>query len=85
MLLAIDVGNTQTAAGVFQGDKLLHQWRTSTIRTATLDELAAEHDSMLRLRGASLGDVDHMVVASVVPSLTTGYRDCCATWTRPPW
>lgn len=75
MLLAIDVGNTQSVAGVFQGETLLHQWRISTIRTATLDELAAQHDAMLRLRGASLGDVEHMVVSSVVPSLTTGYRD----------
>jgi type III pantothenate kinase len=84
MLLAIDVGNTQTAAGVFQGQKLLHQWRTSTIRTATLDELAAEHDAMLRLRGASLGDVDHIVVASVVPSLTTGYRDLSQRYMDAP-
>lgn len=75
MLLAIDVGNTQTAAGVFSGDVLLHQWRLSTVRTATLDELAAQHDAMLRLRGASLADIDALVVSSVVPSLTASYRD----------
>lgn len=84
MLLAIDVGNTQTAAGVFQGETLLHQWRISTIRTATLDELAAEHDAMLRLRGASLGEVDDMVVASVVPSLTTAYRDLAHRYLDAP-
>lgn len=84
MLLAIDVGNTQTAAGIYQGDVLLHQWRTSTVRTATLDELAAEHDAMLHLRGASLADVDHMVVSSVVPSLTTGYRDLAIRYLDQP-
>lgn len=80
MLLAIDVGNTQTVAGVFHGDELLHRWRTSTVRTATLDELAAEHDAMLRLRGSSLSDVDDMVVSSVVPTLTAGYRDLAARY-----
>lgn len=75
MLLAVDVGNTQTAAGVFSDDVLLHQWRLSTVRTATLDELAAQHDAMLHLRGASLSDVDALVVSSVVPSLTASYRD----------
>lgn len=84
MLLGIDVGNTQTVAGVFHGEELLHQWRTSTVRTATLDELAAEHDAMLRLRGSSLGDVDDMVVSSVVPALTAGYRDLAARYLDRP-
>ena len=50
-LLAIDVGNSNTLAGVFQGDELLHEWRISTERSATADELAASHDQILRLRG----------------------------------
>ncbi len=75
MLLAVDVGNTQTVAGAFQNGKMLHRWRISTVRTATVDELAAQHDSMLHLRGSSLSDVASLVVSSVVPSLTAGYRD----------
>jgi type III pantothenate kinase len=74
MLLAIDVGNTQTQAGVFHGDELLHEWRISTERNATADELAADHDQILRLRGGSLGDLDEMIVASVVPTLSAAYR-----------
>ncbi len=73
-LLAVDVGNTQTLAGVYQGPTLLHEWRISTERTATADELAAAHDQILRLRGGSLDELDHMIVASVVPPLTAGYR-----------
>lgn len=84
MLLAIDVGNTQTVAGVFHGEELLHQWRTSTVRTATLDELAAQHDAMLRLRGSSLSDVADMVVSSVVPTLTAGYRDLATRYLDQP-
>ena len=63
MLLAINVGNTQTLAGVYQGDELLHEWRISTERAATADELAADHDQILRLRGGSLGALDSMVVS----------------------
>ncbi len=74
MLLAVDVGNTQTLAGVFQGDELLHEWRISTERGATADELAAHHDQILRLRGGGLDALSAMVVASVVPNLTDGYR-----------
>ena len=74
MLLAIDVGNTQTQAGVYSGEELLHEWRISTDRTATEDEIAAEHDQILRLRGGSLGELDEMIVASVVPTLSTAYR-----------
>ncbi len=73
MLLAIDVGNTQTQAGVYSGEELLHEWRISTERGATADELAADHDQILRLRGGSLGELDEMIVASVVPTLSAAY------------
>lgn len=73
MLLAIDVGNTQTQAGVYSGEELLHEWRISTERGATGDELAAHHDQILRLRGGSLGELDEMIVASVVPTLSAAY------------
>lgn len=75
MLLAVDVGNTQTMAGVFSGDELLHEWRIATDRTATADELAAHHDQILRLRGGGLEAIDAMVVCSVVPAVTSGYEE----------
>ncbi|MGD9694976.1 MAG: type III pantothenate kinase [Thermoleophilia bacterium] len=75
MLLAIDVGNTQTLSGVYHGEELLHEWRISTERSATADELAADHDQILRLRGGSLGALDAMIVSSVVPTLSSAYRD----------
>lgn len=75
MLLAIDVGNTETLAGVYHGRELLHDWRVSTNRTATVDELAAHHDQILRLRGGGLDALTHLVVGSVVPPLTSAYRE----------
>jgi type III pantothenate kinase len=84
MLLAIDVGNTHTVAGVFQGAELLHHWRVSTDRSATVDELAAAHEGILQLRGGSLTGLDHMVVASVVPTLTGGYQDLATRYLDRP-
>jgi type III pantothenate kinase len=75
MLLVVDVGNTHTAAGVYSGRDLLHEWRLSTERGATVDELAGRHDQILRLRGGSLADIEDVVVCSVVPSLTAAYAD----------
>lgn len=83
-LLAIDVGNTHTLAGVFQGDELLHEWRISTERGATPDELAASHDQILRLRGGGLDGLDAMVVSSVVPALTAGYQELGARYMDRP-
>jgi type III pantothenate kinase len=84
MLLAIDVGNTHTVAGVYQGADLLHHWRVSTDRSATVDELAATHEGILQLRGGSLTALDHMVVASVVPTLTAGYQELAARYLDRP-
>lgn len=84
MLLAIDVGNTHTVAGVYQGEELLHHWRLSTDRSATVDELASVHEGVLQLRGGSLTALHHIVVASVVPALTAGYQDLAAQYLDRP-
>ena len=39
MLLAVDVGNTQTALGLYAGDELADHWRLATERSTTADEL----------------------------------------------
>ena len=40
MLLAVDVGNTQTHLGAFDGEELVRDWRLGTVPSATADELA---------------------------------------------
>lgn len=67
MLLVIDVGNTQTVLGLFEGIDIQERWRIATVRTRTGDEYAAFLDGLFRLRGRALSDVDAVVVASVVP------------------
>lgn len=70
MLLAIDVGNTQSHIGLYSGEDLVEHWRLATDRDATGDRLAIEVAGLLGLRGLGLGDVDGAIVCSVVPVLT---------------
>jgi type III pantothenate kinase len=73
MLLAVDVGNTQTHVGLFRGDDLLQHWRFHTARTATADELALVYSALLALRDLGLGDVEATMVSCVVPALAQEY------------
>jgi type III pantothenate kinase len=74
MLLAIDVGNTQTHLGTFNGSELVEHWRFSTDREATGDQLAAVVNDLLGLSGIGFADIDAEVVSSVVPQLVPEYR-----------
>ena len=74
MLLAIDVGNTQTHLGMFRDDELVEHWRFATMRFATADELATVIASLLDLRDLRLREVDAVIVSSVVPPLAHEYE-----------
>ena len=49
MLLAVDVGNTQTHFGTLRGDELVEHWRFATVRQSTADELGSALRSLLEL------------------------------------
>lgn len=70
MLLAIDVGNTNIVYGLFDGDKLVHQFRVETSRGRTADEYAVILRQLLAMRDVKADDVKAAIVASVVPALT---------------
>lgn len=69
MLLAIDMGNTQTALGLFDNDELVHSWRMPSDRTYTKDELHLRLYGYFKKDGLSLGSVDAIAFAGVVPQL----------------
>jgi type III pantothenate kinase len=69
VLLVVDVGNTQTHFGTFDGIDLVEHWRFATVRTSTADELGAALRSLLGLRGLGFGDLTASVVSSTVPQL----------------
>src|SRR5437660_11784006 len=72
MLLAVDVGNTQTHFGVFGdgGGQVAEHWRFATVRQSTGDELGAALSNLLALRGLSFADVGGAIVSSTVPQLS---------------
>ena len=74
MLLAIDVGNTQTHVGMFRGDELVEHFRLATDREATADKIATVLANLLGLRDLGLRDVDAAIVSSVVPVLGKEYE-----------
>jgi type III pantothenate kinase len=69
MLLAVDVGNTQTHFGTFRNRELIEHWRFATVRSSTADELGAALRNLLALRGLSFADIDASIVSSTVPQL----------------
>jgi type III pantothenate kinase len=77
MLLAIDVGNTQSHVGVFDDHELIAHWRFATEANETADELAVRVSALVALGGLELGDVDGSIVSSVVPQLTPEYAAMC--------
>jgi type III pantothenate kinase len=69
VLLVVDVGNTQTHFGTFEGERLLEHWRFATVRQSTADELGAALSNLLELRGMRLDQLDASIVSSTVPQL----------------
>jgi type III pantothenate kinase len=69
MLLAVDVGNTQTHFGTFREGELLEHWRFATVRQSTSDQLGAALRNLLELRHVSIGQIESSIVSSTVPVL----------------
>jgi type III pantothenate kinase len=72
-LLAVDVGNTQTALGFYEGAELARHWRLATEPQRTGDELGLFLGGLL-----DLGSLDGISLASTVPSLIRSYEDLAA-------
>jgi type III pantothenate kinase len=74
MLLAIDVGNTQTVFGLFRDAELVHQFRVATETERTADEIGALVDRLLELRDCDFEDVAAVCLSSTVPVLVREYE-----------
>lgn len=78
MLLTVDIGNSHTALAVFRGERLLHSWRLPSSREATPDGLAMVLRDLLAHHGLSLGGIEGLALASVVPPLGDAWRELAA-------
>ena len=70
MLLAIDVGNTQTVLGTYDGAQLTQHWRVATERHRSGDELGALYGSFL-----DFGAIKGVCISSTVPQLSRSYAE----------
>lgn len=85
MLLAIDVGNTQTVVGAYKGSELVGHWRVSTDASKTGDELALYYQGFLMLKGLTFTQFDAVIISSVVPSATMALEEMtCDYWDFEP-
>jgi len=71
VLLVIDVGNTNTVLGVFEGQKLRAQWRLATNREQTADEYGILTRNLFTLEGIQSSQISGVMIASVVPPLNS--------------
>ena len=69
MLLVMDVGNTNTSLGVFEGERLAWHWRLTTERARTVDEYGVHARNLFALAGLDFQAITAVAIASVVPPL----------------
>ena len=87
MLLAIDVGNTNTVLGLYALDaeqaqngqpaQLSADWRISTHRSQTVDEFGVFFVNLFEMHGLSPKQVKHIIISSVVPPMDSTLRQVC--------
>src|SRR6188474_78302 len=79
MLLAVDVGNTQTALGLYRDGELADHWRLATERSSTADELGVLLSGLLDFES-----VDGICLASTVPVLVREWEELARKWAHAP-
>ena len=67
MLLVIDIGNSNTSLGVYDGEKLVVHWRLTTARSRTADEWGVHARNLFALAGLDFKSISAVAIASVVP------------------
>ena len=73
MLLAVDVGNTQTVLGLWSGLELVTTWRIATRRELTTDDIATRVDGLLSLGAIDAEAITGLIVSTTVPSLAKAW------------
>lgn len=77
MILAFDIGNSETVMGLFEERNLLEHWRISSLPHRTADEFGLLVRALIRESGFDSDDISAAVIGSVVPPLTTTAAEMC--------
>jgi type III pantothenate kinase len=77
MLLAVDIGNTNIAIGLYNGDALASAWRLATAHERMPDEYGLQLLGLLDHAGCAVKDIEGICLASVVPPLTGTLLTAC--------
>lgn len=77
MLLTIDIGNTETTAGLFDGETLRAHWRLTTTTARTAHEMRVLLAQLVSAEGIASGSVTGVALCSVVPPTTQTVVDAC--------
>lgn len=80
MLLVIDVGNTNTSLGVYNGEDLVAHWRLTTNRARTVDEYGVHARNLFELANLDFKAINAIAIASVVPPLNYTLRMMAETY-----
>lgn len=73
MLFAVDIGNTNTVIGIFEGEMLKKKFRLSTNPFETSDEISIKLSGLIDMAGIETSLITDVIVSSVVPSMTAHY------------
>jgi len=82
LILVIDVGNTNIVLGIYKGKELLHHWRLSTNRSATVDEYGINIHNLFHYAGVKLDQMEGVIISSVVPPLMRTLEQLCLKYLR---
>lgn len=77
MLLVIDVGNTNTVLGLFEGDTLIHDWRLRTVADHTVDEYGMLIYTLYKSSKISSQDISDIIISCVVPPMLNILEPLC--------
>ncbi len=84
MLLALDVGNTNTVLGLYKLDgerpELAAHWRVTTHRGQTADEYGVLFVNLFEMNGLAPSQVHHIIISSVVPPVESTLRQVCENY-----
>ena len=77
MFLVVDIGNSHTVTGMYDGDQLVGHWRLKSDSKSTADELAIRYHTLFDMAGMEKEKIRGIIIASVVPTLETAWVACC--------